>query len=86
MLRQVWDAGNRQYVIHYPPFKDLQLACIHSKSACCGADRDFLIRNDETVLDASKPFEPFGIRPAAGARFYLGHPELVNKQLDYPQI
>ena len=82
MLRQVWDTANRQYVVHYPPFSDIQLVCIHIKGSGYRTDGELLIRNDETVLDASKPFEPFTTRPAAGSRFYLGHPELFNKQLD----
>jgi hypothetical protein len=81
MLRQVWDTANRQYVVHYLPFKDLQLVCIHLKVHVTGLT-EVVIRNDETVLDANKPFEPFTTRPAAGSRFYLGHPELFNKQLD----
>ncbi len=40
------------------------------------------IQNDETVLDARKPFEPFGASPAVGSRFFLGHAELVHKRLD----
>ncbi len=40
------------------------------------------IQNDEGVLKPGKPFEPFGLRPAVGSRFYLSHPELVNKKLD----
>jgi hypothetical protein len=40
------------------------------------------IANDETILDAKKPFEPFGMQPATGSRFYLGHPEIVGKKLD----
>jgi hypothetical protein len=43
---------------------------------------DFRIRNDETVLDAGKPFEPFGASPSVGSRLYLSHPELVCKKLD----
>ena len=37
------------------------------------------IQNDESVLDARKPFEPFGASPAVGSRFLLGHSELVQQ-------
>src|SRR4051812_46300784 len=42
----------------------------------------FTIANDESTLDPRKPYEPFGNNPAVGSRFYLGHPEIVGKQLD----
>ena len=38
--------------------------------------------NDQSILDASKPFEPFGFEPVVGSRFYLGHPEIAGKQLN----
>ena len=81
LLRQVWNADSGQFVIHYPPFKDLKLACIHLRVEVEGMT-DLLISNDETALAAGKPFEPFGSRPAAGSCFHLGHPELVNKKLE----
>lgn len=40
------------------------------------------VQNDDSLLDARKPFEPFGSLPATGARFRFAHPELCAKRLD----
>lgn len=40
------------------------------------------LRNDDGMLDPKKPFEPFGLQPARGARLLIGHTELVGKALD----
>ena len=40
------------------------------------------LQNDEQVLDAKKPFEPFGYSPVSGSSFYLAHPELCAKKLN----
>ena len=81
MLRQIWEPKRREFVTQYAPFKDLKLVATH-----CGVDVSGLstltIRNDETELDSKKPFEPFGAFPAAGSRFFVGHPELIHKRLD----
>jgi len=81
MLRQIWNAETEQFISHYPPFKDLVLVRTHVKVDVAGLSA-FQIQNDETVLDAKKPFEPFGTSPSVGSRFFLGHPELVYKRLD----
>ena len=44
--------------------------------------RSFTIQNDEEILEARKPFEPYGIDPEAGINFYFSHPELATKKLD----
>ncbi|MCG8306782.1 MAG: baseplate J/gp47 family protein [Cytophagales bacterium] len=41
--------------------------------------QDVAIENDLGVLDASKPFFPFGPQPLAGSNFYVGLPEAMNK-------
>jgi hypothetical protein len=86
MLRHIWqpqpsqpDAG--RYISHYQLFKGLALRRSHLKVTVAGLTPTHL-QNDETVLAANKPFEPFGSSPVAGSRFYLGHPELVRKKLD----
>lgn len=40
------------------------------------------LENDDTFLDAKKPFEPFGTLPAAGNSLRFAHPELCSKGLD----
>ena len=44
--------------------------------------KDFHVQNDDTVLNSTKPFEPFGSYPTVGSRLYFGHSELVSKRLD----
>ena len=41
-----------------------------------------LLYNDEGALDGQSPFDPFGITPVIGSRFFLTHPELILKRLD----
>jgi hypothetical protein len=86
MLKPVWEENYRQtgrgrYVTHYQTFRDLVLLRIH-----LGVKVDdfgsFRIQNDEGILDAKRPFEPFGLNPSTGSRFYLGHSELASKKLD----
>lgn len=43
---------------------------------------ELILQNDDTVLNAKKPFEPFGISPLVGSSFYVAHPELCSKKLD----
>ena len=40
------------------------------------------LQNDDGVLNAKKPFEPFGFAPVVGSSFYIAHPELCSKKLD----
>ena len=86
MLRQVWqpdaarsDTGS--YMTHYQPLKELVLVRTHVEVQVVGLT-EFLIENDDSVLDATKPFEPFGTAPVVGSRLLLGHPEIVAKKLD----
>ncbi len=86
MLRQIWQPAPAEpetgrYISHYQPFRDLVLLRVHLRAAVAGLTPQ-QAQNDEAVLDAGKPFEPFGSSPSAGARLYLGHPELVYKKLD----
>lgn len=43
--------------------------------------RDLVIQNDLSVLDANKPFQPFGTPPQAGNNFYIGSQEVFQKHL-----
>ena len=86
MLRQIWQPNTKQeeigrYINHYQHFKELILLKTHIKIMVSGLTPSHL-QNDETQLPPNKPFEPFGSQPVVGARFYLGHPELITKQLD----
>ena len=81
MLRQIWDEGRKQFVTRYTPFKDLILLKAHVRVDVSGLS-SLHLQNDETTLDAKKPFEPFSGNALIGSRFYLAHPELLQKRLD----
>lgn len=48
--------------------------------------RELIIQNDQSVLDPSKNFQPFGIRPELGSNFYIGNREVFSKRLDMLNI
>lgn len=43
--------------------------------------RNLILQNDQAVLDASKPFQPFGNKPQKGSNFYIGSWEVFQKKL-----
>lgn len=43
--------------------------------------RSLIVQNDVSVLDASKPFTPFGPIPSLGNNFYIGQPEILRHEL-----
>jgi hypothetical protein len=43
--------------------------------------RSLIIQNDVAVLDASKPFRPFGPIPTVNSHFYVGHPYVFSNRL-----
>ena len=86
MLRQIRQPGNAEgttgmYITHYQPYKELVLVSASLQVKVDGLTT-LQMQNDETVLQANKPFEPFGTNPAVGSRFSLGHPEVVRNTLD----
>ena len=81
MMKPVWNDQDKCYVTSYQLLRKLLLLRAGLVVKVTGL-ADLRIRNDETILDAKKPFEPFGFNPAVGSRFYLGHPEIVGKKLD----
>jgi hypothetical protein len=44
--------------------------------------RSLIVQNEQSTLDPSKPFRPFGPLPKVGSHFYIGHPDLFKNQLD----
>jgi hypothetical protein len=81
MVRPVWDDQANCYVTSYQVLRRLLLLRARLAVSVAGLEHLF-IRNDQSVLDAKKPFEPFGITPAVGSRLYLGHREIVGNALD----
>lgn len=43
--------------------------------------RNLVLQNDFAILDSTKPFQPFGIRPKTKANFYIGSQEVFQKHL-----
>lgn len=70
-----------EYAMPYPLFKNLVLRRVHIKVEIENL-RPSYIRNDDGVVDATQPFEPFGAYPTVGSSFDLGHPELFCKDID----
>jgi len=48
--------------------------------------KDLMLSNDNGVIDASKPFKPFGDFPGSGAAFYLGSKEIFQKELSFIEL
>jgi hypothetical protein len=44
--------------------------------------KNVIIQNDDTVLSADKPFQPFTSQPIPDSAFYIGSTEIFQKQLD----
>ena len=78
MMRPFWD-GERP-ATHYQVLRKLLLLRLQLRVQVRGLE-GLQLQNDQSVLDAKQPFEPFGINPAVGSRLSLGHPEIVGKQL-----
>jgi hypothetical protein len=81
MLRQLWSDAAEGYVTSYQLLRDLVLLRARLAVSVTGLAA-LSIANDQSTLDARKPFEPFGAQPATGSRFYFGHPEIVAVRLD----
>lgn len=63
-------------------FQELfSLATVKSVSINVSVDsiQDIIVENDLGVLDASKPFYPFGPQPIKGSNFFIGLPEVLDK-------
>lgn len=65
----------------YPELSALSLLAVRLRAAVTGI-AGLSLGNDGGALDAAKPFEPFGRAPVHGARFSIGHPEIVSRGLD----
>jgi hypothetical protein len=43
--------------------------------------KNLVLQNDQSKLDPSKPFQPFGNRPVLTSSFYIGSTEMLSKSL-----
>lgn len=64
----------------YSFLRDLELEEIGLEVNVSGV-RNLSVHNDLGLLDASRPFVPFGPLPRKGSYMLIGHPELFSKQL-----
>jgi hypothetical protein len=64
----------------YEAFKNTTLKNITLKTVVDGVT-NFIVQNQNGLLDAKKPFQPFGPQPKIGDYFYVGSNEAFRKQL-----
>ncbi len=64
----------------YDILRQIELIDIKLKVQVEGV-RDLLLQNDQFLLDAGRPFEPFGREAPKGANFYIGSTEVFQKSL-----
>jgi len=81
-LRPRWDDKARAWQTAIEAFAPLVLAAVHLEVEVSGL-AGLRLQQDDRLLDPRKPFEPFGSRPAVGARLYVEHPELTRSRLDW---
>jgi hypothetical protein len=65
----------------YTVFKNISITNIDLKNDIKGV-KNLTVQNDTTILNPSRDFFPFGIRPDLGAGFYVGSKEVFEKKLD----
>ncbi len=61
------------------------ISSIYIRTSVSGL-KNVVVQNDTGVLDAGKPFNPFGSTPTMGSSFYIGHPEFARKKLESLQL
>lgn len=59
---------------------DVRVGVENNYTLISGGLKNLLLKNDVGVLDASKPFLPFGQFPKAGASFIIGNEEVFKKK------
>ncbi|MCW3104348.1 MAG: hypothetical protein JWO09_2788 [Bacteroidetes bacterium] len=69
----------------YNKLKSLVLTNAQLKVKVIGV-KNLVLQNDQSKLDASKPFQPFGNRPVVSSSFYIGSAELFSKSLSSVDI
>lgn len=48
--------------------------------------RSLIVQNEQSTLDPSKPFRPFGAMPKLGSHFYIGHPDIFKNKLESVKV
>lgn len=78
VLRILIDTALQSAVDVYDSLRKLSLVKAEIQVNVSGA-KELLLENDHGKLDPSKVFFPFGPTPGAGSHFYIGYPELFEK-------
>jgi hypothetical protein len=74
------DIADKNDSIHRA-FASLVLNKVHIEVNVAGITQ-LTLQSDDSVLNAKKPFEPFGFAPVVGSSLYFAHPELCSKKLN----
>ncbi len=64
----------------YDILQNIQILSVTINTNVTGA-KDFIVQNDDAVVNAKKPFIPFSSQPAVGSDFYIGSNEIFTKRL-----
>lgn len=64
----------------YADLKDAMITAIDLKVDVKEV-RNLIVQNDSGLLDAGKPFQPFGAQPVKGASFIIGSDEVFRKNI-----
>ena len=70
----------------YRDFIDTNLVSSHISVEVKGMNTSLQLENDFGTLNPKKPFHPFGPTPENDANFWVGSPEVFNKQLSKLQL
>ncbi|MEL6559878.1 MAG: hypothetical protein AAFQ94_16940 [Bacteroidota bacterium] len=65
----------------YSRWKNARIDDVKLKVAAEGV-RSLIFQNESSQLEASKPFSLFGLIPAIGDHFYVGHQDIFNEKLE----
>jgi hypothetical protein len=80
ILKVLLDTGRKRNPFTYSVFRDCQVTSVNITVDVKGV-KNLVLQNDQAVLDAGKPFLPFGNRPYVGSNFYIGSWEVFQKKL-----
>ncbi|MEL7145226.1 MAG: hypothetical protein AAFO69_02575, partial [Bacteroidota bacterium] len=69
----------------YTAWKKAVVEEVKLKAMATGV-RSLIFQNDASLLEAAKPFSPFGPVPAVGNHFYIGHEDIFNENLLNAQL
>lgn len=69
----------------YQKFKDIRLVNI-SLTVTVSEITDLSLQNEAGILDPAKPVPLFGSLPKKGSVFYIGHPELEHKNINWIEL